>query len=110
MHASTGLRALKSRSALEQGVNKPGTGQKCTLLTRDARGTMTTSTEITKAEIRRFLTGDNPNVLSVTGEWGVGKAFLWRSVLDEVRTAKKLSLSRYSYVSLFTTSLDARVQ
>jgi tRNA A37 threonylcarbamoyladenosine biosynthesis protein TsaE len=62
---------------------------------------MTTSIEITKAEIKRFLTGSNPAVLCISGEWGVGKTFLWRLVLDELRNAKKLSLSRYSYVSLY---------
>ena len=68
---------------------------------------MTTSTEITKAEIRRFLSGSNPAVLCISGEWGVGKTFLWRLVLDELRATKKLSLSRYSYVSLFgLNSLD----
>jgi hypothetical protein len=66
-----------------------------------------TSTEIAKAEIKRFLTGSEPAVLCVTGEWGVGKTFLWRSVLDELRKGKGLSLSRYSYVSLFgLNSLD----
>jgi Cdc6-like AAA superfamily ATPase len=68
---------------------------------------MTTSIEITKAEITRFLTGNNPAVLCISGDWGVGKTFLWRLVLDELRNAKKLSLWRYSYVSLFgLNSLD----
>ena len=41
------------------------------------------------------------------GRMGVGKTFLWRSVLDDLRAAKCLSLTRYSYVSLFgLNSLD----
>ncbi len=68
---------------------------------------MTTSMEMTKAEITRFLGGNEPAVLCVTGEWGVGKTFLWRSVLDDLRKSKGLSLTRYSYVSLFgLNSLD----
>jgi hypothetical protein len=68
---------------------------------------VTTSMEITKAEIKRFLTGSNPAVLCITGEWGVGKTFLSRSVLDELKKTKGLGLSRYSYVSLFgLNSLD----
>jgi Cdc6-like AAA superfamily ATPase len=68
---------------------------------------MTTSVEVTKAEIARFLGGSEPAVLCVTGEWGVGKTFLWRSVLDDLRNSKGLSLTRYSYVSLFgLNSLD----
>jgi Cdc6-like AAA superfamily ATPase len=62
---------------------------------------------MTKAEIARFLRGSEPGVLCVTGEYGVGKTFLWRSVLDDLRRSKSLSLERYSYVSLFgLNSLD----
>lgn len=68
---------------------------------------MTTSMEMTKEEITRFLGGNKPAVLCVTGEWGVGKTFLWRSVLDDLRKSNGLSLTRYSYVSLFgLNSLD----
>jgi hypothetical protein len=67
----------------------------------------TTSSEVTKTEIARFLRGSEPQVLCITGEWGVGKTFLWRSVLDDLRNSKGLSLARYSYVSLFgLNSLD----
>jgi hypothetical protein len=68
---------------------------------------MTTSVELTKAEIARFLRGIDPGVLCVSGEWGVGKTFLWQSVLDSVRNARELGLTRYSYISLFgLSSLD----
>jgi hypothetical protein len=68
---------------------------------------LTTSMEVTKSEIERFIRGSEPAVLCVTGEWGVGKTFLWHSVLDDLRKSKGLSLSRYSYVSLFgLSSLD----
>ena len=68
---------------------------------------MTTSMEVTKAEIVRFLRGSKPGVLCVAGEYGVGKTFLWRSVLDDLRKSKDLSFERYSYVSLFgLNSLD----
>jgi len=72
-----------------------------------ARQFVTTSIEMTKAEIARFLRGSEPGVLCVTGEYGVGKTFLWRSVLDDLRKSNGLSLERYSYVSLFgLNSLD----
>ncbi len=68
---------------------------------------MTTSAETTKAEIVRFLEGSEPGVLCITGEWGVGKTFLWRQVLDNLRKMNELSFTRYSYVSLFgLNSLD----
>jgi Cdc6-like AAA superfamily ATPase len=83
--------------ALAPSIAKP-------LIERDV---VTTSMEVTRAEIARFLDGSEPGVLCVTGEWGVGKTFLWRSVLDDLRAAKGLSLTRYSYVSLFgLNSLD----
>lgn len=68
---------------------------------------MTTSTETAKDEIARFLRGEEPGVFCMSGDWGVGKTFLWRSVLDHLRATGDLSLSRYSYVSLFgLSSLD----
>lgn len=68
---------------------------------------MTSSVETTKSEIIRFLLGVTPGVLCVTGRWGVGKTFLWRTLLDDLRNSKRLSLTRYSYVSLFgLNSLD----
>jgi hypothetical protein len=66
---------------------------------------MTTSAETTKAEIARFLKGSEPGVFCITGEWGVGKTFLWRQVLDHLRKASGLSITRYSYVSLFGLNL-----
>jgi hypothetical protein len=44
--------------------------------------------ETTKAEIVRFLRGNEPGVLCITGEWGVGKTFLWRQILDDLRNSK----------------------
>ena len=68
---------------------------------------MTTSMETTKAEIARFLEGSDPSVLCITGEWGVGKTFLWRTMLEQLRKSNGLSITRYSYVSLFgLNSLD----
>ena len=69
---------------------------------------MTTSLEDTRNEIVRFLRGSEPEVLCITGDWGVGKTFLWQSVLNELsKTSKALLMTRYSYVSLFgLNSLD----
>jgi tetratricopeptide (TPR) repeat protein len=68
---------------------------------------VTTSTETTKTEIARFLSGSEPGVLCIAGEWGVGKTFLWRTVLDQLRKSNKLDIKTYSYVSLFgLNSLD----
>jgi hypothetical protein len=68
---------------------------------------MTTSADTTKQEIVRFLKNSEPGVLCINGAWGVGKTFLWRQVLAQLRKAGGLSFTRYSYVSLFgLNSLD----
>lgn len=50
-------------------------------------------------EVRRFLRRADPEVLSISGRWGVGKTFVWDS---EVRTVGPDSpIQRYAYVSAF---------
>ncbi|WP_439361702.1 P-loop NTPase fold protein [Bradyrhizobium sp. DASA03007] len=60
-----------------------------------------TSTEAVKREIERFLRSPEPEVLCITGAWGVGKTYTWRTILDRVQSKRETGLSRYSYVSLF---------
>ena len=55
----------------------------------------------------RFLKSSDPEVICVTGEWGVGKTYTWQTVLDEAKAKKEIGLTRYSYASLFgINSLD----
>ncbi|KAA8385421.1 hypothetical protein FOH24_16260 [Acetobacter tropicalis] len=57
-------------------------------------------------QIERFLSTENPEVLSVSGRWGVGKTHLWNETLKANRATAKLR--NYAYVSLFgMRSLDA---
>jgi hypothetical protein len=66
-----------------------------------------TSTELVQREIRRFLRSPEPEVLCITGDWGVGKTYTWQKALDETRATKSVALTRYSYASLFgINSLD----
>lgn len=60
-----------------------------------------TSTDVVQAEIRRFLRSPEPEVLCVTGDWGVGKTYTWQTLLDETKADKSIALGRYSYASLF---------
>ena len=60
-----------------------------------------TSTQAVKSEIERFLRSPEPEVLCITGGWGVGKTYTWQMILDRVRSKRETGLSRYSYVSLF---------
>lgn len=57
--------------------------------------------EAVHRELRAFLTSSNPEVLCIRGRWGVGKTYQWNKILAEVRSAGEISLTRYSYVSLF---------
>lgn len=57
-------------------------------------------------QIERFLATIDPEVLSVSGRWGVGKTYLWDEILKAKRTTTPLR--RYAYVSIFgLRSLDA---
>jgi len=65
------------------------------------------STRSAHEEIRRFLQSAKPEVLCVTGKWGVGKTYSWKHYLKEAQSLKAVALNRYSYVSLFgQNSLD----
>ncbi len=59
-----------------------------------------------REQIERFLGTKDPEVLSVSGRWGVGKTHLWDKTIAEKRTS--IPLRRYAYVSVFgLRSLDA---
>ncbi|WNG18304.1 hypothetical protein [Cystobacter fuscus] len=60
-----------------------------------------TSTELIQEELARFLSTKDPEVLCVSGEWGVGKTFIWQAMLDKAKQKRMLGLMRYAYVSLF---------
>jgi hypothetical protein len=69
------------------------------------------SLEIATAELKRFLLSPEPEVLCITGEWGVGKTFTWDKVLNESSASESIALKRYAYVSLFgETSLESLKQ
>jgi hypothetical protein len=66
-----------------------------------------TTTNIVRDELKRFLYSTDPEVICVTGAWGVGKTFTWQTEFDTARADKKIGLHAYSYVSLFgLNSLD----
>lgn len=64
--------------------------------------------EVIKDQIFQFLSSEDPEVMAIKGEWGVGKTFSWNKFLKEAGFEKKIRLERYSYVSLFgINSLEA---
>jgi hypothetical protein len=66
-----------------------------------------TSTGRVKAEIESFLKTSTPEVLCISGRWGVGKTHLWRESIREAQKNNNLAIDRYAYVSLFgLNSLD----
>lgn len=67
-----------------------------------------TSTDSVRKEIARFLEASEPEVLCISGEWGVGKTYTWQAILDKQRIDRNVGLWRYSYVSMFgINSLDS---
>ena len=59
------------------------------------------------SEIERFLRTRDPEVLCITGKWGVGKTFAWNNYLAKAQEARQVGLEKYSYLSLFgRDSLD----
>ena len=66
------------------------------------------SVKVIKDQIFQFLSSDEPEVMAIKGEWGVGKTFSWKKFLKDASSEDKISLDRYSYVSLFgINSLEA---
>ncbi|CAH7392756.1 conserved hypothetical protein [Vibrio chagasii] len=66
------------------------------------------SVEVIKEQIFQFLSSSEPEVMAIKGEWGIGKTFSWKKFLKDASSEDKISLERYSYVSLFgINSLDA---
>lgn len=59
------------------------------------------STALIAAARRRCLASDVPEVLCVSGMWGVGKTFAWQRYLSDAQSSKGLAMHRYAYVSLF---------
>lgn len=57
--------------------------------------------EIIQNQIARFLASEAPEVMSIKGTWGVGKTYAWNTYLNAAKNQNKISLGKYSYVSLF---------
>jgi hypothetical protein len=65
------------------------------------------SIKLIESEIRKFLATSEPEVLCISGQWGVGKTFAWNRYLKDAQKRATIALKRYSYVSLFgVNSLD----
>ncbi|EMJ5880119.1 hypothetical protein RVX78_000060 [Enterobacter cloacae] len=66
------------------------------------------SVSLIKEQINRFLANDEPAVIAIKGQWGVGKTYSWNSFLKDAKKSNIIKFTRYSYVSLFgLASLDA---
>jgi len=51
-----------------------------------------------------IILDSKPKVLSIYGEWGVGKSFFWKSSIIEWTETYHLEKMKYSYISLFGVS------
>src|SRR5690348_13788658 len=52
-------------------------------------------------ELSRFLRTEDPEVLCISGKWGVGKTYTWNHYLKNAKENRRIKLKRYAYVSLF---------
>jgi Cdc6-like AAA superfamily ATPase len=65
------------------------------------------SIKLLAAELARFLRSAEPEVLCITGKWGVGKTYSWNHYLRQAQDNNNVKLKKYAYVSLFgRNSLD----
>lgn len=62
------------------------------------------SVSLAKKTIAKFLETDVPEVICITGKWGVGKTYAWKTFFGELSAEGKIKLPYYSYVSLFGIS------
>ena len=51
--------------------------------------------ELVRKEILRFLSTPEPEVICLTGHWGIGKTYAWTRYLKDCKDAKKIALKRY---------------
>ena len=59
------------------------------------------SNDHSKIEVDRFLATAAPEVLVIAGKWGVGKTYAWNQYLSWANAGQRISLTKYTYVSLF---------
>lgn len=59
------------------------------------------SVKLARNEIERFIAGTDPEILCLSGKWGVGKTYSWNYYLKNAKDANKIEFKRYAYVSLF---------
>lgn len=59
------------------------------------------SIQLLTAELKRFIASSQPEVLCVTGEWGIGKTYTWNHYLHESQRERQVGMEKYAYVSLF---------
>lgn len=65
------------------------------------------STALIANEVARFLSSEEPEVICISGHWGVGKTYAWNKYLIDAKGRNAIALQRYSYISLFgVNSLD----
>jgi len=52
-------------------------------------------------EFHRCLDSQEPQILSISGLWGVGKTYAWRTAINKHRKSGSLPMNRYAYASAF---------
>jgi hypothetical protein len=55
----------------------------------------------TKKVVQEFLLNKHAEVLSIRGDWGVGKTYFWNEAVKQAKDDPKFCRDKYCYVSLF---------
>jgi KAP family P-loop domain len=59
------------------------------------------SLKLLENAITTFVASSTPEVLCLTGKWGVGKTYAWKHFLEKAKDEGNVTLPKYAYVSLF---------
>lgn len=68
------------------------------------------SLDLVQSTIRRFLSTPRPEVICISGHWGIGKTFAWRKYVEEARASGKIALERYSICLSVRSEFAGRIQ
>ena len=59
------------------------------------------SLETVKSVIEKFVQNKRSDLLTIKGNWGVGKTYFWQNTVAELSRKSQIAHKNYSYVSLF---------
>lgn len=59
------------------------------------------SLQVIQTQVKEFLKSTTPEVIAISGAWGVGKTYTWEKLLKQAKEENCIVSDKYAYVSLF---------